>query len=196
VPLTLDYDAFEENVRGASPEDMFLPGSDLAAALVAGKDAFDKEDRRRVLIVLTDGEDLAGKAIKTAGDLADDGVVIFTVGVGTPSGTQLNFTDSRTGRSETVRDEQDRPVVSRLDEDTLKGIASATNGHYVHLDTIGGTMGEILRFLHNDVTREGLGTVKRHGVDRYAWPLAVCIFLLVVESLFPARRREPAAAAA
>jgi Ca-activated chloride channel homolog len=189
VPLTLDYDAFEENVRDASPEDLFYPGSDVARALIAGKNAFDKSDRRRVLILLSDGEDLEGNGIKVAEELTKEGVVVFSIGIGTASGSQIMVPTS-SGRPGPLLDDAGRPVVSKLDEDTLRAIAAATGGRYYRLDTIGGTMGEILRLLRVDPNKGGIGSISRRGVDQYAWPLAVCIFLLVVESLLAARRRQ------
>lgn len=188
VPLTLDYDAFEENVREASPEDMMYPGSDVARALVAGKSAFDKSERRRVLILLSDGEDLEGNGVDVAEELAKEGVVVFTIGVGTASGSQIILPAS-SGQPGPLLDESGKPVVSKLDEETLKKIAAATDGRYYRLDTIGGTMGDILRLLRVDPSKGGISSISRRGVDRYAWPLAVCIFLLVVESLLAARRR-------
>lgn len=190
VPLTLDYDTFEENVREASPHDLAYPGSDLARALVTGKEAFDKSDRRRVLILISDGEDLERQGVQVARDLAKEGVVIFTLGVGSPSGSEIVVRDSL-GRTSTLRDEAGRPVVSRLDENTLRTIAEATGGRYFRLDTISGPVEEIMRALRLAPEKGGIGTIRRRGVDRYVWPLAVCILLLVVESLLAARRRDP-----
>lgn len=194
VPLTVDYDAFEENVREASPEDLFFPGSDVARALLAGKGTFDKTEKRKIIILISDGEDLAGNGVKVAEELAKEGVIIFSIGVGTANGSQITL-PSQYGRPGPLLDENDQPVVSKLDEEGLRAIAAATNGRYMRLDSVGGTMGEILRLLRTDESKGGIGTARRRGVDRYAWPLAVCIFLLVVESLLSARRRNTAAPA-
>lgn len=191
VPLTGDYDAFEENVRDASPDDIYVPGSDVARALLTGKNAFDKTERRKIIILLSDGEDLEGNGAKVAEEVAKDGVIVFTVGVGTQAGGQV-LLNGPNGRQLPLLDGGGQPVVSHLDENTLKAIANATNGRYFHLDSIAGTMGEIFRFLRTDAAKGGLKAARRRGIDRYEWPLAVCIFLLVVESLLAARRRPAA----
>lgn len=195
VPLTIDYDAFEENVTDASPNDMFVPGSDVARALIAGKNAFDKTERRKVIVLVSDGEDLEGNGVKVAEDLAKDGVVVFGLGVGTQAGGQVIVGEAG-GRSIPLLDGGGQPVVSHLDEKTLRAIAEVTGGRYLHLDSIGGTVGEIFRYLRTDVSKGGIGAARRRGVDRYEWPLAVCILILVVESLLAARRRHPVAPAA
>ncbi len=191
VPLTLDYDAFEENVSEASPEDLFFPGSDVARALLAGKNTFDKTEKRKIIILLSDGEDLAGNGTKVAEELAKEGVIVFAVGVGTAAGSQIML-PAFSGRPGPLLDESGQAVLSKLDEGSLRAIAEATGGKYLRLESIGGTMGEILRLLKTDVTKGGIGAARKRGIDRYAWPLAVCIFLLVVESLLSARRRNTA----
>ncbi len=192
VPLTIDYDAFEENVHDASPEDIYVPGSDVARALMAGKNAFDKTERRKIMILLSDGEDLEGNGVKVAEEIAKDGVIVFAVGIGTQAGGQV-MVNGPGGRPTPLLDNNQQPVVSHLDETTLRAIATTTNGRYLHLDSISGTMSEIFRYLRTDASKGGLGAARRRGIDRYEWPLAICIFLLVVESLLTVRRRRPAA---
>jgi Ca-activated chloride channel family protein len=187
VPLTLDYDAFEENLREVSPEDIYVPGSDIARALLAGKNAFDKTEKRRVIILLSDGEDLEQNGVKMAEELGKDGVVIFTVGVGSAAGAGIIAPDL-TGQVREIRDDAGNVVVTKLDEKTLRAIAESTSGKYLRLETIGGAMGEIYRFLHTDAAKGGIGASRRRGVDRYEWPLAICILLLVVESVLATRR--------
>lgn len=187
VPLTLDYAAFEESVMSTSPEDIYVPGTDLGTALAVAKSAFEKTDKRKVLVLLTDGEDLEKLGVKSAEEFAKDGIVVFTVGMGTAAGASVQAVQQN-GILAQVLDSQGQPVISRLDETTLRKIAEATGGTYRRLDRISDAMEDVERALRTtDVTAAG-GVVKRRGVDRYAWFVAVAILLLVVESLLTTRR--------
>lgn len=186
-PLTLDYDAFEETLGELSPESLNVPGSDIASALFASRGAFEKTEKRKVLIVLSDGEDLQKLGIKAAAKIAEEGVIIYTIGVGTPNGAQIMI-PGRGGELTPMLDESGQPVNSALDEKTLTEIAQATGGNYRLLTTIGSSMNDIGRTLRSSEGK-GLTQVRKLGIDRYQWPLGVAILLLVVESLLVTRRR-------
>lgn len=187
-PLTLDYDAFEETLSDLTPDSLNVPGSDIASALFAARGAFEKTEKRKVLIVLSDGEDLEKLGIKAAGKLAEDGVIIYTVGIGTPNGAQIMIPGPG-GEPVAMLDEKNQPVNSSLDEKTLTEIAQATGGNYRLLNTIAGGMADVGRTLRM-TEGKGLTQVRKLGIDRYQWPLGVAIFLLVVESLLVTRRRN------
>ncbi len=190
-PLTLDYDAFEESIRDLDTDSVLVPGTDIASALFSGSRAFDKAERRKILVLVTDGEDLERVGIEAAKKLAKDGVVVFTVGVGTPGGAQIQM-QGRSGEMEPLRDEKGQPVTSRLDEATLRMIAETTGGTYRRMETISGGLADVASALKDPQSRPAAVFRKRLGIDRYRWPLAVAIFLLVAESLLRTRRRKTA----
>ncbi len=189
-PLTIDYDAFEETLNDLSPDHLSVPGSDLASALFAANGAFEKTEKRKVLIVLSDGEDLEKLGIKAASKLAEEGILIYTVGVGTTNGSQIMI-PGRGGQMTPMLDEAGQPVNSALDEQTLTEIAKATGGNYRLLTNIAGGMSDVGAALRTSEGK-GLTQVRKLGIDRYQWPLGVAIFLLVMESLLITRRRTKA----
>jgi Ca-activated chloride channel family protein len=190
-PLTLDYDAFEESIRELDADSVLVPGTDIASALFAGSRAFEKSERRKILVLVTDGEDLEREGIDAAKKLAKDGVVVFAVGVGTSNGGIIKVQGKR-GEIEPLRDEKGQPVTSRLDETTLKTIAETTGGTYRRLETIAGGLADVASALKDPKSKPAAVFRKRLGIDRYRWPLAVAIFLLVGESLLRTRRRPAA----
>ena len=173
-----------------SPEDLHVPGTDLGTALAVAKGAFEKTDKRRVLVLLTDGEDLEKLGVKYAEEFAKDGIVVFTVGMGTATGAAVQ-TLLPNGASVPMLDAQGQPVISRLDEATLRGIADATGGTYRRMDRISDAMMDVERAMRATELTPGGGVVKRRGVDRYPWFVAVAILLLVVDSFLTTRRRIP-----
>lgn len=194
-PLTLDYAAFEESVTEATPEDLFVPGSDIARGIISAKNAFEKNAERRVIVLLTDGEDLEQTGIKAAKEFAKDGVTIFTIGIGTESGAPVQVMHP-TGQLGPLLDDKGQPVISRLDEPTLRTIADSTGGSYRRLENVSQAMSDVARALKTTDLQASDAALKRRGIDRYAYPLAVAILLLVAESFLSTRRRRRAAQAA
>jgi Ca-activated chloride channel family protein len=193
-PLTLDYDAFEDAVRELDTDAVLVPGTDIASALFAGRSAFEKTDRRKVLVLLTDGEDLEKVGIEAAKKIGSEGVTVFTVGVGTPGGG-LIMVPGANGSLTPLLDDSNQPVTSRLDEVTLRAIAEATGGTYRRLDGVAGGLADVAGALKDSQLKPVAGFRKRRGIDRYQWPLAIAIFLLVVESVLRTRRRRAPQAA-
>ncbi len=185
-PLTLDYDAFADTLRSVDVNAVPVPGSDIGRAIDEAARAFEQKTDRRLLVLLTDGEDLGGAGVKKAAELTKQKVVIYTVGVGTPMGSTVQAL----GEGNTVQpvvDENGRPVVSRLDEKTLGEIARATGGKYQFLSTVGDGMDQVRRAV-NDLTTTRAGVMRTRGVDRYQWPVGIALGLLLVEPLVSARR--------
>src|SRR5258706_4065565 len=91
-PLTFDYSAFEESLMAVDDKTIPVLGTDIGTSLQEGFMALDKKNRRKLLVVVTDGEDLEKGGIRTAEKLAKEDVVIYTIGVGTPSGQVIEVT--------------------------------------------------------------------------------------------------------
>src|SRR6266436_8749132 len=128
-PLTFDYDAFRESLQAVDEKTIPVPGTDIGRALDEGYRAMEKNNRRKIMVLVTDGEDLEKTGIQTARDLAQKGIVVFAVGVGTAAGSPIQIPNEQ-GVVESVRDTDGSIVQSRLDEATLTAIAQATKGTY------------------------------------------------------------------
>jgi Ca-activated chloride channel family protein len=186
-PLTLDYDAFSDTLRSVDVNAVPVPGSDIGRAIDEASRAFEQKADRRLVVLLTDGEDLGGEGVKKAAELVKEHVVIYTVGVGTPMGSTVQaLGDGNTVQA--VVDENGRPIVSRLDEKTLDEIAKATGGKYQFLSTVGDGMDQVRKAV-TDLTNSRAGIVRTRGVDRYRWPVGIALGLLLVEPLVSARRK-------
>src|SRR5437667_1193160 len=128
-PLTFDYGAFEETLLAVDDKTIPIPGTDIGGALEEGFRAMEKSERQKLLVVLTDGEDLEKSGVRVAEKLAKQNVVIFTIGVGTAAGSEIQVLNEQ-GRLDLLRDNKGQVVRSRLDEPTLRAIAQATHGAY------------------------------------------------------------------
>ena len=187
-PLTFDYSAFEETLMAVDEKTIPVLGTDIGIALEEAFTALDKNNRRKLLVVLTDGEDLEKGGIRTAEKLGKEGVVIYTVGVGTSSGKEIEVQNEQ-GKMELLRDNRGETVRSRLDEPTLRKIAEATHGEYFPLGPIGEGLVKVRLAVQNLDTRLGFAPAHKLGVDRFHIFVAAVIALLALESLIGTRRR-------
>ena len=194
-PLTFDYNAFEDALMAVDDKTIPVLGTDIGRALDEGFRALDKSARQKLLVLLTDGEDLEKGGVRIAEQLAKEGVVVFTVGVGTPAGSPIEFVNEQ-GKPEEVRNNQGERVLSRLDETTLRSIAQETKGAYYPLGPLGEGLARVRMAVENLDSTTGSGPARKLGVDRFHLPVAAVLLLLVAESLIGTRRRihEPNAA--
>lgn len=88
-PLTLDMDAFRESLRAVDERIIPDPGTDLAEAIREARAALAQGANHKILVLVTDGEDLEGQALEEAERAAAEGITIHTVGVGTPGGETI-----------------------------------------------------------------------------------------------------------
>src|SRR6185312_15557024 len=145
-------------------------GTNIPSAIAAARAAFRRRaSRDRILILVTDGENLEGDALAAAtAAAAQDGLKIYTVGIGTTEGELIPLPSELGGGF--VQDEKDVPVKSRLDESGLKAIASATGGAYVHLEGEGQSFDTFLRTVFAAVSKHDLiYRQQKIYTQRYQW---------------------------
>jgi Ca-activated chloride channel family protein len=129
VPLTLDADALGLFLETVEPGIVPAPGTSLGVGLAKGLDAFvDKERRNKVMVLVSDGEDLEGEVEEAVRRAKEAGVVVHAVGVGTEGGQPVPDVDAEGRVTGYKRDESGGAVVSRLNLSTLETIAQGTGG--------------------------------------------------------------------
>ncbi len=191
-PLTFDYGAFQEALMAVDDKTIPIPGTDIGRALDEGFRAMEKSERQKLLVLLTDGEDLEKGGITSATTLAKEGVTVFAVGVGTPAGDQIQMLNDQ-GQPELLRDSKGEIVRSRLDETTLRAIAQSTKGSYFPLGSAGEGLQKVRVAVDSLSSVAGSGPARKFGVDRFHIVIALVLLLLVVESLLGTRRWQPRA---
>ena len=188
-PLTFDADAFEETLMNVDDKTIPIPGTDIGRALNEAYRAMDPGSHRKMVVLVTDGEDLEKSGVAAAKKLATNGVVVFTVGVGTPAGKEIQFVNAA-GQVELAHDATGEIIRSQLDETTLREIAQATGGSYFPLGTLGDGLLQVRSAMHSLDSAGGLRTSAKDGVDRFPWLVGGVLVLLVAESLLGTRRKK------
>ena len=191
-PVTLDYDAFRESLDALDVNVIPRGGTDIASAIHEAETVFKtRTTADKILILITDGEDLGGEAITAAQSAAKSGVKIFTVGVGSTTG-ELVPVPSENGGTDFAKDENGRPVKSHLDETTLKKIAEATGGMYQPLGAQGEGLTNIYERGLTSFTRQDLKAREaRIPLEKFHWALLAALVCFVAELLIGNRRRRP-----
>lgn len=187
MPLTTDHGAAKMYIQDASPDAVPTQGTVIGEALQMANGAFDVRDTKyKSIVLISDGEDHDPDAEKMAKKLAQDGVIINTIGIGTPDGSPI--VDPATG--ELHKDEQGNVVMSRLNEAELQQLANTTNGQYIRLDNVDDALITMTQQLDNagkkSVTDAELIDYKSY----FQWFMAAALLLLVVEYLLSERRKK------
>jgi len=190
-PLTLDYEAFRHSLEAVDTEIIPRKGTDLASAIREAERIFvESGNNFKILVVITDGEDLQGEAFTAAQDAAEKGMVIHTVGIGSSSGELIPIS-TRGSSTDYLRDSQGELVRSKLDEAGLRAIAEAAGGIYApfgqHAEGLQTIYEEKLSLLPKGEISQRMQQVP---IERFQWPLGVAIVLLLIEFLLSDRRRE------
>ncbi len=194
APLTIDYDAAIDSINELDTKIIPEGGTNISDAIALAARTFGKSATgNRALIIFTDGEELSGDAVRAAKTAADAGVRIFTIGVGTSSGSLIPI-QSENGGTAFVKDPQGQIVKSKLDEGRLREIAQAADGFYLHLESGPRTMQQLitdgLAKMHQaDINAR----LSRRAIERYQWPLALAIALFALALLINDRRGSRAA---
>lgn len=187
APMTTDEAVFEESLDALDTSVIPRGGTDIAAAIRTATAAMASEpDRRKVLVLLSDGEDLAGDARAAATEAGRRGLTIYAVGVGTAAGEVI-----------AARDAAGQPVRSRLDEATLTAVARATGGAYVPLGPSGRGLDTLYRTQLAQLPRTTTAE-RSHKVytERFEIPLTIALGCWMADLLISERRRRGWRAAA
>ncbi|MDF3070251.1 MAG: putative rane protein [Polyangiaceae bacterium] len=198
-PLTSDGPAISQFFQQMSPNDMPVGGTAIARALEAGRELLNRDPlsktHKRVMLLVTDGEDLEGDPVSVAKTAAQDEITIFVVQIGgrTPEPIPLV---TETGEVRGTRtDEEGKPLTTSLSaegEAQLGSIATTTGGAVVRSDAGQTGLSEIERRLKQLMTEELSERVETIYADVYLYPLGLALLLVFVEAFIPeAKTRKP-----
>ena len=188
LPLTTDYEAamlfLNEIDTGMIP----TQGTVLSSALNTALNAFtDENDKFRLLLLVSDGEDHDGEAIKLARKAADSGYKINTVGVGSKNGSLIPITSKNGRLTEYKRDNKGKLITSTLNESILKEISIAGNGTFFWFNNNQDSYLDIAA----DIESMEKKTISTHEFseyeDRYQFFATMALLFLIIGFVMPTR---------
>lgn len=193
-PLTLDYGAFRLFLDQVDTDMISRGGTDIGRALQHAEAAFTQADNQyKVIVLITDGEDLSGNGLEIAKDLQKKGIKVFTIGLGSQEGVPIPVFDDE-GNKKYVRDKQGQMVLSRLDETLLQKIALQTGAAYVRASQ---TEGLGLERIYEEKIfelekRELESSMQKRYENRFQIPLTIAIILIIAEFFLSEKRKVKA----
>ena len=201
-PLTSDGAAIAQFFRQLSPNDMPVGGTAIARALEAGRELLERDPKskqhRRVMLLVTDGEDLEGDPVAVAESCKQADITIHVVQIGGRTPEPIPDVNEAGEAHGYRNDDQGKPLTTSLSaegEEQLSKIASSTGG--VIVQSARGETGitEISRRLARLVTEELSEKVETVYADVYMYPLGLALLLVLVETFVneAARRSKPSA---
>lgn len=187
VPLTIDYSAMRMMLQNVRPDLVPTQGTVISDAIDLSLQSFSKKEKKyKSLIIISDGEDHDAKAKDKTAEAADNGIIVHTVGVGSPQGAPLY---DETTKSEKL-DEQGQPVISKLNEDELKGIAASGNGTYTLLNNADDAATHLTDQI-DAMEQRNMGAVSYTNYNSYfQYFLLPAFLLLIAEWMIPGAKKR------
>lgn len=182
-PLTTDRDAITYFSSALQPGMLPSQGTDFSEAIDTTLLMLSRYGGEKVMVMVTDGEDHSqglDAALKAA---KDQNLKIFTIGIGSPDGELVPMTDSSGNTMEYKKDRAGKTVVSRLGESTLMKIASRTGAAYLRYSDPDSAASSIRSSVEALDLERSRGKGRAGYKNRYQWPLALALLLLLIELL-------------
>lgn len=188
LPITTDYASAKMFLQSMNTDMVSSQGTAINEAIELAKTYYNEgEPTSRVLIILSDGEDHSGGAGSIAKEAAAMGIRIFTIGVGTEKGGPIPI--KRGGIIQNFKkDESGETVITRMNEETLREIASATNGEYVRGTVTADVTDKVSGFLQNLDKTEFEARQFAEYQSQFQWFLGLAIFLLLLDMFLLERK--------
>jgi Ca-activated chloride channel homolog len=186
MPLTIDHGAARMYIQDASPEVVPTQGTVIADALQMANAAFNpKEKKYKTILLISDGEDHDPNAAKVAQTLAQNGVVINTVGIGSPEGTTIIDPETK----EIKKDAQGQTVISKLNEAELQQLSTITNGIYLRLDNMDDALITLSQQI-DSIEKKSLSDSEFIDYNSYfQYLLGAALLFLLIEFILPERKK-------
>ena len=188
LPITTDYASAKMFLQSMNTDMLSSQGTAIHEAIQLAKGYYDDDqDTNRVLIIISDGEDHGELATQVAQEAYEEGIRIFTIGVGDVKGGPIpekrngiivNYKKDRTGET----------VITRLDEETLKSIAKEGHGAYMNGKNTTKVVEEIRNILNKMDKTEFEAKQFADFESQFQWFLGAAIFFLLIEILLLERR--------
>ncbi|MEX0997055.1 MAG: VWA domain-containing protein [Flavobacteriaceae bacterium] len=181
LPITTDYNAARMFLSAMNTDMVSSQGTAIAEAIELSKTYFDPENpTSKVLIIISDGEDHQGNTTTISTEASNQGIKIISIAVGKPSGGPIPI--KRNGiLQEYMRDSNGERVITRMEEDVLREVATKTEGLFLYGDITSEVVEEVSKFL-NTLDKEAFEAVQfSEFKNQFQWFLGAALLLLFID---------------
>ena len=183
LPVTNDYISAKMFLNSITTESMPVQGTALGEAITLATRGFSSQsDKSRAIIVISDGENHEDDPVEAAKQAAGMGIKVYTIGVGSTRGEPIPV------NGDLLKDREGNIVVTHLDEETLKNVAKAGNGAYIHAGNEEFGLNPIINDLRKLEEEAYKSVVFEEYEEEYMYFFAAALVLFVLEMLIGSRR--------
>ncbi|MDI6765699.1 MAG: VWA domain-containing protein [Bacteroidota bacterium] len=190
LPLTTDYSAARLILSTVDVDVVPIPGTAIGSAIKLAMKSFAAgEKKHKVIIIISDGENHEDDAIAAAKDANSEGVIVHTIGMGSPDGVPIPTYQGNT-QTGYKKDESGNTVVTKLDEQGMRQIAEAGGGIYIRATNQRDELDAVFKEIQAMEKKEFGAKVFTEYEDRFQYFLAVAILLLILEFFVSERKNR------
>jgi Ca-activated chloride channel family protein len=181
LPITTDHAAANMFLQNASPDLVSSQGTAINEALELAKTYYNNDEQtNRFLVIISDGEDHQEETKQMAQNLSNDGVKVYTIGVGTEKGGPIPLRES----GDLVGYKKDRKgetVITKRNAEVLQNIADIANGKYIDGNITKNPVKEISSIMANAQKSEFETKQFSDYKDQFQWFLGIGVFFLLLD---------------
>ena len=183
LPVTTDYVSAKMFLNSIDTGSIPIQGTAIGDAIRLSIKSFSAQsEKSRVIIVISDGENHEDDPVAAARQAAEIGIKVYTIGVGSAEGQPIPMDGAL------LRDQKGEIVVTKLDEKTLRDIAKAGNGAYIHAGNEEFGLNPIVQDIRRMEDEEFGSIVFEEYDEQYMYFFGIALLLFVIEMLIGERK--------
>lgn len=181
LPITTDHAAANMFLQNASPDLVSSQGTAINEALELAKTYYNNDEQtNRFLVIISDGEDHQEETKQMAQNLSNDGVKVYTIGVGTEKGGPIPLRESG-NLVGYKKDRKGETVITKRNAEVLQNIAEIANGKYIDGNITENPVKEISSIMANAQKSEFETKQFSDYKDQFQWFLGIGVFFLLLD---------------
>jgi Ca-activated chloride channel family protein len=190
LPITTDYAASKMFLESINSEMIPTQGTNIGAAIDLSMESFGKDEgKNKAIIIITDGEDNESNGIRAAQTAADKGVAIYTIGMGSPDGAPIPIYVNG-AREGFKKDKAGNTIVTRLNEQTLREIATAGGGSFVRASNSDAGLNVVLNAIDKLEKKQFESKMYSDYEDRFQVFIFITFLILLIETFISERKSK------
>ena len=188
LPITTDYASAKMFLQSMNTDMLSSQGTAINEAIELSRNYFDDEEQtNRVLIIISDGEDHNDLSIEVAEAASEEGIKIYTIGVGSENGGPIPLKRNGVVRSY-KKDQNNETVITKLNKETLRLIANEAKGSYIDGSQTAAVVEQVRAILSVMDKKEFEAKEFAEYKDQFQWFLGIGLFFLILDVLLLERK--------